>query len=364
MLWILLAEILLIISMILGLINLYVMSQSERELDQAGPWTFLWRIVVFGVVPVYFICLFQIPNSISSWAGPRVAIQSINIFCLVCAVAGAASLTFLHDHSREWLSKKPRIVRMAVPLLICLWAEAIAAAIPFMVRASSSDLGWAEYRLPTVLTADAAANAADEIATLNRRHEICKTAVARIPTGNVSLALVSLSAKPTGGSARYAIALPSITDPRESPFELSFIFSPPRRDEGPIIQHSVVFYSSGRTSWCDISESGTAEWRGTVSSAELRRLFVWATDQAASDAQYWQRQRTRPLEWAAVGVLEEVGNKELKIDPANNEAELLDKILFWVKKLFQAAILALLAKGLTTAFKPWEARSTSIDHVE
>lgn len=353
MLWIYLAEILLIVSMIFGFLSLLVMSMSEKDEGSAGPWTILWRIVLYGVLPIYVICLLQLPNSTSSWAGPRVALQVINILSLICALSGVACLTFLRDQSRSWLARKSHLVRLGAPLLICLWADGVAAAIPFMVRSSAHDIGWVDFKLPAAIAADAASHAAGEVNNLNRRHQICQRAVKQIQQGDVDLRLIDVSKTHSGRSGQYAIALPSITDPRSSPFELSYITSRPTRDMGPITHFGVVFYGDGRKSWCNIDESGTSEWlgRGSVSSAELRRLFVWAAGKAMQDAQYWRERRTRPLEWAAIGVLQEVGYDKFKIEPGNRQAELLDGILFWVKKLLQAAIVALLAKGFANAFK-------------
>ncbi len=353
MFWIYVAEALLVISMIVGFLTLLLMAMEERASERFGPWTILWRGGIFIVLPIYAICLFQVPNATSSWAGPRVALQLINIFALICAFCGAACLTFMHGRSHNWLGHKSSIVKVAVPFAICLWAEGVASAIPYMVRASAHDLGWAEFNLPATLSADAAAIAAIEVARLNHRRQLCETAVAQIPKGPVELPLIDVSKTPRSASGQFAISLPSIADPQTSPFELFYVTSPSRRDLGPVTRWGVVFYAKDRKSWCNIDESGTHDWygRGGVSSVELRRLFIWAVGKAAQDARYWRDRRTHPLDWAAIGVLQEVGYDTLKIEPRDSRAEVLDRVLFWFKKLIQAAIVAMLAKGLSDAFK-------------
>jgi hypothetical protein len=354
MLWIYLAEAVLIVSILIGFVSLFVMAAVGEDGGYAHVWTMLWRVVLWVVAPLYFICLFQIQTAKTSWATPKLALQVLNILALLCAFACVAWLTFLRDRSRSWLAKKPLLARLAVSIVICLWADAIASAIPFMVRSSAHDLGLADFTIPDTLRTDAVKHAARKIAAEKRRHELCAMAVAQIPPGHVALPLIDVSTSHATASGQYAIVIPPATNPRASRFEFSYITSRPTRETGPITHYNVLFYGEGRKDWCSIAESGTDRWLGrpSVDSAELRELFSWAAEKAAQDAQYWQERRPRPLEWAAIGVLQEVGYDKFKIEPNNTRAKVLDGILFWVKKLLQAAIVGLLVKGFADAVRP------------
>jgi hypothetical protein len=353
MLWVYVAEALLIVSIFIGFVSLWVMGGVGYDGGLTYFWTVLWRVILFGVLPISVICVFQIPNSMSNWAGPRLALQLLILLALICALACVASLSFLRDSSRSWLAKASPVVRVAVPILICLWADAVASAIPFMVRSSAHDLGWARFKVPDLVAIDTAQHVASEVVRLEGRRKLCATAVALIPKQDEVFPLVDLHPNRMKTSGQFAIPIPAGIEAAKSRFEYSYLTSRPTRETGPITHFSVLFYDETRRNWCDIVESGTSAWynRGSVKTAELRRLFSWAESKAAADAQYWKETRTQPLEWAAIGILQEFGYAKIKIEPKDDRAEVLDTVLFWIKKLVQVGIIGLLVKGLADATK-------------